>query len=1499
MKTHSDAEFAELERTVAELRRELADSRSAHAERIVQQAATVDVLQAMSASPGDPQPVFDLIVRRAAEICDAPNAVLFRYDGELLHWQATAGAEAFASSEAYDALRRQFPMPPSSRSSIGRGILSRQIEQVRDVDADPDLYQALRDIGMKSLVGVPLLRDGEPLGVIGLSAREAGGFSDTQVALLRTFAEQAVIAITSAETWHALRERTDDLRQSLEYQTATSDILKLISRSTFDLQPVLESLAETAARLCDADQAAMALREGDLWRFVASHGFPLEYEAHNRAMGAVPLDLNSPTVSWRSIREAQVIHVHDAAAVPGYGDVPIRLGKQRTSLGVPLLRQGVVIGTFMLARQRVEPFTDQQIELVSTFADQAVIAMENTRLLTEQLEALDQQTATAEILRIINENPGDLTPVFDAVLENGLRLIDAAFGGLWLYDGDMMRSEATRGMTAALAEFRARNPVLPISRAAREASETQHSIQILDLKEGEAYRSGRPATRAVADLGGARTMLVVPLLKDNAGVGAIQVYRQEVRAFTAQQIALLESFATQAVIAIENARLLTEQREALDQQTATAELLQVINASPGNLEPVFDAMLEKALRLCDSAFGILGTYDGEVLRCPVARGVPDDPDKFLEQPQRPVPGTALYRVVQGENVVQITDITDDAAYHQGIPGRRFIADICGGRSQLVIALRKDRELLGMVNIFRQEVRPFTDKQITLLENFAAQAVIAMENARLLTEQRQALERQTATAEVLGVINENPGNLAPVFDTILEKALTLSEAAFGTLWTFDTENAAGRIAATRNIPPALAEFRAEHPPSGPSPLLARLLDQRRPIHQLDIRDDESYRSGHASPRSVVELGGARTLLLVPLLKDRNILGTFQIYRQEVRGFTDRQISLVENFAAQAVIAMDNARLLREQREALERQTAMAEVLQVINTNPGNLRPVFDGILAKAHAVCGADMGGLFLWNDTDYWLEASLNNSAAYEELFGRPRPRDAGFLIKRLTEEPYVHIPDCQAIMADINRAFGPEIAERAPRTSLSVALRKDGVTTGHITANRWQMRPYTSAEISLLESFAAQAVIAMDNARLLNEIRQRQSELDITFENMGDGVAMFDRERKLAAWNRNFQDILDLPDDAVRVGLPFDDYIRGLAAQGEYGPDANADEQIARLTALLDQANRFERTRPNGRVIDIRQNPIPDGGFVIIYADITERKRAEEALRTARDDAETALRDLKVAQASLVQAEKMASLGQLTAGIAHEIKNPLNFVNNFAALSVELLDELTEVTAPALATLDDDARADADDLTGTLTSNLHKIEEHGKRADNIVRGMLEHSRTSTGERRAVDLNELVEEALNLAYHGARARDQSFNITLERDYAAGIAPIEVAPQDLTRVFLNLFGNGFDAARTRQKTAPAAFEPKLRVSTRDRGDSVQIHVRDNGTGVPPEIRDKLFQPFFTTKPTGEGTGLGLSISYDIVTQQHGGSIALDSEPNVFTEFTVTIPRGMASGQGGTP
>jgi PAS domain S-box-containing protein len=493
-------------------------------------------------------------------------------------------------------------------------------------------------------------------------------------------------------------------------------------------------------------------------------------------------------------------------------------------------------------------------------------------------------------------------------------------------------------------------------------------------------------------------------------------------------------------------------------------------------------------------------------------------------------------------------------------------------------------------------------------------------------------------------------------------------------------------------------------------------------------------------------------------------------------------------------------------------------------------------------------------------------------------------------EKRVIHIPDLEAeVLWERDDPKRIASTEAGVRTMLFVPLLKDDALLGWISANRLEARPFTEREITLLQNFAAQAVIAMENARLLDEIRQRQQELRVTFDNMVDGVAMFDGEFRLAAWNRNFQEFIDLPDDFLAERHGFDEFVRYLTERGEFG-ETDPETIIHRLRERLHEHYQFERTRPDGTVIEVRHNPMPDGGVVMIYSDITERKRSEAEIHAARDAAEAAYRDLKAAQASLIQAEKMASLGQLTAGIAHEIKNPLNFVNNFADLSVELLDELKDTAAPAINALGDEKRAEIDETIMMLTGNLEKIAEHGRRADGIVKSMLEHSRGSTGERRSVDLNGLIEEALSLAYHGVRAQDASFNITLEKDFAEAIAPIELVPQDITRVCLNLFGNGFYAATKRQKQgSDPKFKPTLKVSTRDLGDAVEINIRDNGVGIPPEIKDKLFQPFFTTKPTGEGTGLGLSISYDIVTQEHGGTISVDSQIGEFTEFTIRLPR----------
>jgi two-component system, NtrC family, sensor kinase len=756
----------------------------------------------------------------------------------------------------------------------------------------------------------------------------------------------------------------------------------------------------------------------------------------------------------------------------------------------------------------------------------------------------------------------------------------------------------------------------------------------------------------------------------------------------------------------------------------------------------------------------------------------------------------------------------------------------------------------------------------------------------LAERDEGLDRETATAEVLHVINSSPGNLAPVFDTILQKAIHLCGAAFGILWTYDGE--LFHAAAFCNVSPLYAEFLREPHRAGPLTGIGRVAGGEPFAHITDMLDDDAYRTGDPVRRAGIDLAGARTHLAVPLRKDNVLIGTFAVFRKEVRPFTDKQIALVQNFAAQAVIAMENARLLTETREALEQQTATAEVLQVINSSPGDLMPVYDAILEKARGLCGVAIGGLMLYDGEHFRAVTVHGFSKQFVE--DALRPFLPGPAQERLIRgERLIHIPDYRAAASESTHPARCALVDMGVRTTLNVPLRKDNKLFGYIAANRLEVRPFSDKEIALLENFAAQAVIAMDNGRLLDEIRQRQAELRVTFDNMGDGVVMFDETLHLAAWNRNFQQILDLPDALLMERPSYADYLRILADRGEFGTD-DIEAALSRRLDEIDQELRLERTRPDGRVIEVRRNAVPGGGFVLIYSDITERKRSEAEIHAARDAAEAAYRDLKAAQASLVQAEKMASLGQLTAGIAHEIKNPLNFVNNFAGLSVELLDELKETAAPAITALGDEKRTEIDETIEMLTGNLEKIAEHGRRADNIVKSMLEHSRGSSGERRSVDLNGLIEEALNLAYHGARAQDQSFNITLERDFASAIAPIELVPQDITRVCLNLFSNGFYAVTKRQKEGgDTKFKPTLMVSTRDLGDAFEVRVHDNGVGIAPEIKDKLFQPFFTTKPTGEGTGLGLSISYDIVTQQHGGTITVDSRVDEFTEFTIRLPR----------
>ena len=898
-----------------------------------------------------------------------------------------------------------------------------------------------------------------------------------------------------------------------------------------------------------------------------------------------------------------------------------------------------------------------------------------------------------------------------------------------------------------------------------------------------------------------------------------------------------------------------------------------------------------------------------------------------------MPGTVISENRQ-IHIPDLDHLDPSLADFPGLPHARA----AGTRTMCGTPLRRGQKAIGVLIVYRDQLLPFTREELGLQQSFADQAVIAIENARLFNETQEALERQTASADILRGIASSPSDAQPVFEAIATTSNRLIGGVVTAVFRF-VDGVTHLAAFTPTTPIADEVLSASFP---------RPVGEFSPLEWVRNGEAAQVADTENSPevRDIARARGYRSLLLSPLMSKGKPIGVISVTRAKPGTFADHDVQLLKTFADQAVIAIENVRLFNETREALERQTATADILNVIASSPSDVQPVFKAIATSANKLIGGYSTAVlrFVGDEVHVAAFTPTNPTAddALKTSFPRPLADFPAFILVR--DGQTVEFTDTES--EDVPRLIRDLARLRGYRSMLFTPLISSGTQLGLISVTRKDPGSFAAHHVQLVRTFADQAVIAIENVRLFDEVQERTRELQESLEYQ---TATADVLNVISRSTTNVQAAFDaIAMSAARLFAPCETtlstvhdgqlYWRATASLGrpveaiervrsiypipfdpENSPSSRAIQErriIEIADAMsLDTPDRTRRAQRAGEFRSITFVPLvrdgigigtiilthPEAGFklspkqlalVQTFADqaviAIENARLFDELQERTKELSRSLDDLRTAQDRLVQTEKLASLGQLTAGIAHEIKNPLNFVNNFSAMSAELTGELNE--ALKSASLSSKLRQEVDELTRILKDNLEKVVQHGKRADSIVKNMLLHSRQGSGEHRPADINALLDESLNLAYHGARAEKPQFHVTLRREFDQAAGTLELFPQEITRVFLNLISNGFYALTKRKAdNGELPFDPVLSAATRNLVDSVEIRIRDNGTGIPPDVKEKMFDPFFTTKPAGEGTGLGLSMSHDIIVKQHGGRIDVETEAGQFTEFRIVLPR----------
>jgi GAF domain-containing protein/CheY-like chemotaxis protein/anti-sigma regulatory factor (Ser/Thr protein kinase) len=1471
---------------------------------LLQQTATADVLKAISQSAFDLDRIFEVVGENALRLCGADKAFIFRFDGEVMR---SAFAKN-ASPELLDFIARN-PIRPGRHTATARAALLRQTVYIEDVSIDPEFTYGVRDVDpVRTTLSVPILKGDELHGAITIYRLEVKPFTVHQIALVETFAHQAAIAIEHVRL-------LTDLREALQQQTATAEVLKVISRSTFDLQAVLDTLVQSAARLCEADMVSVTRQRGDsaTHYHAASHGFSPEWVDY---MQTFPLQPDRGTLIGRTLVEGRTVHIPDVLADAEYKATQAQsLVGFRTLLGVPLLREGSIIGVFLIARRAVKPFTEKQIDLVTTFADQAVIAIENVRLFDEVQarnsdlnEALEQQTASSEILRVISSSPTDVQPVFDAIVKSAVDLCSGLMGCIFRFDGELIHLAGHYNLAPNGREVLEQSYPVPLAEDKLLARTLVDRVPVNVADVVEQFRSqiGQRELRH-------RSVLAVPMLRDETAIGVIAVSRVNPGLFPDKQVKLLQTFSEQAVIAIENVRLFTEVQarnrelsEALEQQTATSEILGVISSSPTDVQPVFNTIAESAARLCDGNLSIVYRFEGDLLYFVAHHGLTPEEAETAQRsfPMAPGPWGAGPRAVMSGTVEHILDVRSDPDFTAG-PWRA----VSSTRSVVAVPMLRDGVPIGAIAVDRTEIGHFPERQVKLLQTFADQAVIAIENVRLFDEVQsrnrelnEALQQQTATADVLKVISRSTFDLQTVLDVLIESATRLCGAKRGHIFQFDGELV--HFAAAYGAWPGFIEELERHPVlPGAGSVSGRAAAEQRTIHVHDVLEEPDYEYG-----ALLKQQGYRTVLAVPMLREDALLGVLTILKTNIDPFTDKQIELVETFADQAVIAIENVRLFdevqartRELTQALEQQTATSEILRAISMSPSSVQPVFETIVRNALPLCGSLFANVFRFDGEFLHYVASHNIGPDFLELLQEKYPMrpDSSQVAGRVILTRSVVRLENALEDTDYDQTFPLAMGSRR---LFGVPMLREGEPLGVIVVGWAEAGPITQRQEALLKTFADQAVIAVENVRLFDEVQARTREL----------AQSVDELRALGEVSQAVNSSLDVEtvlNTIVAKAVQLSGTEAGsiyvlnkvgtkLRLRATYGMDesmiaAIRDRSIRLGETAVGQATELRRLiqiadvhkEPSARVLDA----VVQAGFRAflivpllgpdraIGALIVRRKApgefppsTVELLQTFAVQSVLAIQNARLFHEIEEKGRQLATASrhksQFLANMSHELRTPLNAIIGLT----EMLRE--EAEAPEHS---------------DFVEPLERVVRAGKHLLGLINDVLDLSKIEAGK---IELREEIVDvaalARDLAVTARPLADRNGN-RLVLECADGVGSIHADQMRLRQILLNLLSNSCKFTEQGTVTLSVAREPK------NDSNGLSIAVTDSGIGMTPEQVAKLFTEFTqaddsTTRKYG-GTGLGLAISRRLV-EMMGGSIVVDSAPGKGSTFAVWLPTG---------